>query len=158
MPNNATKALYYVEISVPQSVRDQYPGQSTFGIQRDLANEFITATGSKNTKIMLATVFGAVKIHEDVDLKGAASITFNNKRNYDTYMAAAVDFRAWVTSTHGVTYDHEVLHDYAYDAGAIGLVDNAEGKTTYNDEAIKRMEITLPRERGFTVEVSETVE
>jgi len=142
---NTIKTFYYMEITAPNT-------GDVIGHQRYMLDQHIAETDSKKSKVAKEFVFANVKIHNKVEDTQAVTLEFMNQRNFDTYMVAVADFRAWLSANHGVEYSYEKVSSTDIEAARSYVANNETDVLSYYDEMKKYMETTLPQIRGFADE------
>jgi hypothetical protein len=146
----ARKAFHYMEVTFPQSVRDEHAGVAPMGIMRELLNEYIAETDAKDGKVLKEFVFGAVEAFEWKDNTGAYALEFLNERNRKTYFQARENFKNWL-SAKGVETSYQLSHDIPVESVGFKTDPDLDNSVYYNI-AKEFIMYDIPTQRGFTHE------
>ena len=146
----ARKAFHYMEVTFPQSVRDEHQGAAPMGIMKALLDEYITETDAKDGKVMKEFVFDAVETFDWKDNTGAYAFEFLNERNRKTFFQARENFKNWLISK-GVETSYQLSHDIPTET--FDRKTNADhDDSVYYNMAKEFIMKDIPAERGFVKE------
>ena len=152
------KRYYFVEVSIPDAVKDAYPDKHPAVIMKDLREAWKDEVATKYARALSDFIYEDVKIygwHPTDANKTAYCMTFINARHFENYQAYSADFRTWLNDNHGITYTYEVTTDVPYDIEDKDNLGGAEVESeqgnyfTYAEAKRKAILEDLPEERGF---------
>ena len=152
------KRYYFVEVNIPDAVKDAHPDKHPAGIMKELREAWKDATGTKYARAFNDIIYEDVKIygwHTTDANKTAYCMTFINARHFDNYQAYGADFRTWLNDNHGITYTYEVTTDVPYDVADLDNGNDAEVQSeqgnyfTYAEARKKAVLEDLAVQRGF---------
>ena len=152
------KRYYFVEVNIPDAVKDANPDVHPAGIMKNLREEYKRSSGTKYARALSDFIYEDVKIygwHPTETNKTAYCMTFINARHFENYEAYSADFRTWLNDNHGITYVHEVTTDVPYDIADKDNGNDAEIQSeqgnyfTYAEAKRKAILEDLAVARGF---------
>jgi len=139
-----------MEVTFPQSVRDEHAGAAPIGIMKSLLDEYIAETDAKDGKVMKEYVFGSVAAFEWKDNVGAFALEFLNERNRKNYLQARENFKNWLVEK-GVETTYQLSHDIPNESVGFKTDPDLDGSIYYNI-AKEFIMYDIPTQRGFTHE------
>jgi len=154
------KRYYFVEVNIPDAVKDANPDKDPSSIMRDLLLTWRNIRETKHARALYDFIYEDVKSygwHPTETNKMAYCLTFINARHFENYQAYTADFRTWLNETHGITYVHEVTSDVPYDIADKDNLGGAEVQSaqgnyfTYAEARRKAILEELAESRGFVV-------
>lgn len=151
------KRLYFVEVTIPDAVKNAHEGIDPAEILRIKLDEYIADTGTKSSRQLKEMVYEDIKIygwHPSDANKTAYTITFMNARHHDVYNHHVPAFRTWMNNDCGITYDYETYTDIPYE---VATIDNINGNEVtheghnmnYDVAKHKAFMEDMPIARGF---------
>ena len=152
------KRYYFVEVNIPDAVKDANPGKDPSSIMVDLLEEWKNSTGTKHANALYDFIYEDVKSygwHPTESNKMAYCLTFINARHFDNYKVYTGPFRTWLNDTHGIAYTHEVSTDVPFDVAEVDNGNDAEVQDaagdyfTYAEARRKAIVEELAESRGF---------
>ena len=154
------KRYYYLEINIPDAVKDARPGRDAIAIMHDLTEEYKNEVGTKYARALNDFIFGTAKHygwHPTDANRTATCVQFINARHFANYEAYTADFRQWLENNHGITYPYETYTDVPYEIADVDNGNDAEIQSeqgnyfTYAQAKQKAIMEDLPEERGFVI-------
>lgn len=152
------KRYYFVEVNIPDAVKDANPDKDPSSIMRDLLEAWKNSAGTKYARALFDFIYEDVKSygwHPTETNKMAYCLTFINARHFENYKAYIAEFRTWLNDNHGITYTYESTTDVPYEVAGLDNLGNAEVQSeqgsyfTYAEAKRKAILEDLAEERGF---------
>ena len=152
------KRYYFVEVNIPDAVKDANPDKDPSSIMRDLLLTWRNIRETKHARALYDFIYEDVKSygwHPTETNKMAYCLTFINARHFANYQAYTADFRTWLNDNHGINYIYEVTTDVPYDVADLDNGNDAEVQSeqgnyfTYAEARKKAILEDLAESRGF---------